>query len=126
MKLNHITTILKLLDDLYNPQIYQDSSWPENVKKEFIASLHKIMAAWTEISQQQEGFTKLYIPKEDLNDIVLASQDKDLISRLEPTLIQWYRQIKDIVNNQDGQPESEYAGPLEEISFWSKRKENLA
>lgn len=84
------------------------------------------MAQLTEESQKQEGFTKLYIPKEDLSDLYQASQDKDLIQRLEHTLIYWIRQIKDIVSNQDSQSDNENAGPLEEIAFWSRRMENLA
>lgn len=39
-----------MLDDYYNPKIYSDNSWPENVKKEFIAQMHKLMAAFTEAS----------------------------------------------------------------------------
>lgn len=37
VKSNYIQTLLKMLDDYYNPKIYSDNSWPENVKKEFIA-----------------------------------------------------------------------------------------
>ncbi len=42
MQQNHIQSLLKMMDDTYNPQIYNDSTWPENVKKEFIAQLHKV------------------------------------------------------------------------------------
>ena len=55
----------------------------------------------------------------------MAQQDKDLIRRLETTLIHWYRQIKDVVNNQDT-PDSENAGPLTEIAYWRQRKINLS
>jgi len=78
-----------MLDDYYNPLIYNDNSWPDNVKKEFIAQMHKLMASFTEASQ--EGYTKLYIPKEDLSNNVAASNDKDLLQRLEVILIAWYR-----------------------------------
>lgn len=70
VKPNFIMTLLKQLDDVYNPKIYSDQSWPENVKKEFVGALHKFMATLTQASQQQEGYTKLYIPKEDLSDHV--------------------------------------------------------
>jgi dynein heavy chain len=79
----------------------QDQSWPDNVKKEFLSQLHKFMATLTEHSHQQEGFTELYIPNEDLTNLSQAAHDKDLLQRLEATLLHWYRQIKDIVNNQD-------------------------
>jgi len=91
VKHNYLQSLLKILDDQYNPLIYQENSWPENVKKDFITQLHKFMATLTEESQQNEGFTKLYIPKEDLTYTVQTSQDKDLIQRLENSLIIWYR-----------------------------------
>lgn len=49
-----------------------------------------------------------------------------MIQRLETTLIYWHRQIKEVVNNQDSQHDSENAGPLEEIKYWRSRKENLS
>lgn len=68
----------------------------------------------------------MYIPKEDLSDNVAATSDKDLLQRLEVILITWYRQIKDVVNSQDNQTDSENAGPLDEITYWRNRKENLS
>lgn len=78
-----------------------------------------------------DGYTKLYIPKEDLSggkggkddgqiDRAIY-QDKDLIQRLESTVIYWNHQIKEVVNNQTNQQENENAGPLDEINYWRKR-----
>lgn len=36
------------MDTKYNPPVYKDNSWPENVKKEFIKELQKFMAFLTE------------------------------------------------------------------------------
>lgn len=97
------------------------------------------MAQFTQASTMNDGYTKLYIPKEDLTggkgtglgknegqiDRAIY-QDKDLIQRLESTVIYWNHQIKDVVNNQTGQQENENAGPLDEINYWRKRKDNLA
>lgn len=70
-----------------------------------------------------EGYTELYIPKEDLSS--RDGQDKDLIQRLESTIIQWNRQIKEIISNSDSHQENENEGPLDEIRYWRKRRENL-
>lgn len=114
------------MNSLFIPSFVRDPSWPDNIKKEFLSQLHKFMAYLTEVSHKQQNFTELYIPNEDLSDLEQAQQDKDLIQRLETTLIYWYRQIKEVVNNQDSSHESENAGPLEEIKYWRSRKENLS
>ena len=40
-------------------------------------------------------------------------------------MIHWTRQIKELLNNQDAHETSENAGPLEEITFWSGRCNDL-
>jgi len=74
------------LDDLLNqmnaeflPKLLGEKNWPEAVKKEFVAQLHKFMAALTEASHASKGRTTLYIPNEDLTDIEAAAKDKDLL-----------------------------------------------
>ena len=39
------------------------------------------------------------MPNESLKDSELAANDKDLVQRLESTLIHWTRQIKEVVSN---------------------------
>jgi len=97
------------LDDLLNKmnseylnKFLNDKSWPEGVRKDFIAGLHKFMAALTEASNISKGRTTLYIPSEDLSDIEAAAKDKDLLQRLESTVIFWT-----------------------EIDHWTIRKNNL-
>ena len=106
--------------------IKREQKWPESVKKEFLGSLHTFMGAITEASHQQKGSTILYIPNEDITDSELAAKDKDLVQRLESTLIRWTRQIREVVNNQDSQQENENAGPLDEIHHWKLRTLNLS
>ena len=67
--------------------------------------MHKFMTSVTEICYQLEGYTELYIPREDLSGS--DGQDKDLIQRLESTIIQWNRQIKEIISNTDSHQENE-------------------
>lgn len=86
------------LDDLLNkmngdflPKLLAEKNWPEGVKKEFVAQLHKFMAALTDASNASKGRTMLYFPSEDLVDPEAAAKDKDLLQRLESTVIQWTR-----------------------------------
>jgi dynein heavy chain len=52
-------------------------------------------------------------------------RDKDLLQRLESTVIYWTRQIKDVVSNQDAQASQESTSPLDELEHWKNRTQNL-
>jgi hypothetical protein len=41
----------------YLPKLLAEKNWPEGVKKEFVAQLHKFMAALTEASHASKGRT---------------------------------------------------------------------
>lgn len=96
---NHLKSLVSFMNSAFIPSIMEEGSWPDNVRKEFLAQLHKFMISITETCFQIEGYTELYIPREDLSNS--DGQDKDLIQRLETTIIQWNRQIKEIVSNPD-------------------------
>jgi len=120
------------LDDLLNkmnggylPKLLQENTWPDSVKKEFVAQLHKFMATVTEASHASKGRTTLYIPNEELSEPERAANDKDLLQRLESTVIQWTRQIKDVVSNQESSQNNESTSPLDEIWYWNSRTANL-
>ena len=55
-----------------------------------------------------------------------AAKQKDLVQRLETTLIHWTRQIKEVVNRQDDGEDAEDAGPLAEVRFWGDRTLDLS
>jgi len=55
-----------------------------------------------------------------------AAKQKDLVQRLETTLIHWTRQIKEVVNRQDDGDDAEDSGPLAEVNFWSSRTIDLS
>jgi dynein heavy chain len=95
------------------------------VKKEFVANLHRFMAFLNEQTHSARGQTYLYIPDEDLTDIEASAKDKDLLQRLESTVIYWTRQIKELVSNQDSPTSHSVESPLDEISYWNKRTSNL-
>ena len=89
-------SLLKMMNGLYLPSFLANETWPESVKKEFSGQLHKFMASLTETANQAKGHTVLYLPSEDLTDVEAGSLDKDLVQRLESTLIHWTRQIKEV------------------------------
>jgi dynein heavy chain len=118
--------LLSKMSSEYLNKFLQDKSWPDGVRKDFTAGLHKFMAALTEASHISKGRTTLYIPQEDLSSIEVAAKDKDLIQRLEYTVIFWTRQIKDVVSNQESQQSNDNSSsPLDEIDFWTTRTNNL-
>lgn len=129
-----VTNLLRQMNSGFVPMSRLDHGWPENVKKDFVAQMQKFMATVTEMNYQAKGMTVLYVPQDDLYDANVA-QDKNVIPRLEASLIHWTRQIKEVVSTQQdsssagggGQgQESESAGPLDEIEFWRARDVDLS
>lgn len=119
-------SLLQVMSGLYVPVVLGNSSWPETVRSDFTAQLHKFMANLTETVYGVRGKTILYIPQEDLGDAKLAAKQKDLVQRLESTIIHWTRQIKEVVNQQDSNNTSEPSGPLSEVEFWRERSVDLS
>jgi len=83
--------LLEKMNTDYVKQLLQENDWPEGVKKEFIANLHKFMQYLNESTYAAKGQTYLYIPDEDLSDIEASAKDKDLLQRLETNVIYWTR-----------------------------------
>jgi len=120
-------SLLRQMHGLYVPAVINNTSWPEAVKADFTAQLHKFMANLTETVFEVKGKTILYIPAEHITDAKEASKQKDLVQRLESTIIHWTRQIKEVVNRQDSQDVGgEASGPLDEIEFWRGRSIDLS
>eukprot|EP00736_Rhodelphis_marinus_P013382 Rmarinus@m.14828 len=118
-------SLLRLMNGVFVPVFLQDKTWPDSIKKEFSGQLNKFMASLTETAFHLKGKTVLYIPQEDLEEID-PTKEKDLVQRLESTLIHWTRQIKEVLNNQENSEDSEDAGPLAEIEFWRCRTIDLS
>jgi dynein heavy chain len=57
------------------------------VKKEFASHYLKFMATVTEVASSAKGRTILYIPDEDIRDLDKAVANKELVHRLECSLI---------------------------------------
>lgn len=123
---NPLDDLLAKMTSDYVPQLHAEQEWPDGVKKEFQANLNKFMATLTEESASMKGKTKLYIPEEHISDVEVAVRDKDLIQRLESTVIYWTRQIKEVVSNQETNSSGENSDPLDEIEHWRARTTNLS
>ena len=45
---NKLKSLLQFMNTVFIPSIMTESSWPDNVKKEFLTQLHKFMISMTE------------------------------------------------------------------------------
>jgi dynein heavy chain len=125
ISMDPLEDLLEKMNSEYVRKLLQENDWPDGVKKEFIANLHRFMAFLNETTHAARGQTYLYIPDEDLTDIEAAAKDKDLLQRLETNVIYWTRQIKELVSNQDSPTNTAIESPLDEIAYWTRRTANL-
>ena len=83
------------------------------------------MSELTDTISKREGKIKLYIPQENLDQEMSTNDRKDMNHRLDAVLINWNRQIKELINVQVNQNDSDNAGPIDEINQWKQRRDNL-
>ena len=82
----HIESLLRLMMGIYAPVFFDNKSWPDSIKNDFSAQLHKFLASLTDTRWKMEGKTVLYIPNEGNKlETEDASKDKELVQRLEST-----------------------------------------
>ena len=123
-----IQSLLRLMNAVYVPAVSSNTSWPDSFRKEFSGQVHKFMATLTETAYEMNGHTVLYVPREDFSDMDSSVRDKDLVQRLETTLIHWTRQIKEVLTGSDAShsdAQNEDKGPLAEIEYWRSRSLDL-
>ncbi|XP_060146269.1 dynein axonemal heavy chain 2 isoform X4 [Globicephala melas] len=124
---SYIPALLRLLDGVFAPQIFTNTTWPESIRNHFTSHLHRFLACLTDTRYKLEGHTVLYIPTEAMNMKPEAVvKDKDLVQQLETTMIHWTRQIKEVLSAQETVDTGENLGPLEEIEFWRNRCMDLS
>ncbi|XP_066267393.1 dynein axonemal heavy chain 2-like isoform X1 [Branchiostoma lanceolatum] len=127
VKSQYIESLLRLMTGVYAPIFFENKSWPDSIKNDFSAQLHKFLANLTDTRYKMEGHTVLYIPNEGTSiPAEVAAKDKELVSRLETAMIHWTRQIKEVLSSQDAIETADNAGPLEEIEFWKSRCDDLS
>ncbi|CAO2643769.1 Dynein axonemal heavy chain 2 [Lemmus lemmus] len=123
----YIPALLRLLSGVYVPQIFMNTSWPESIRNHFVSHLHRFLACLTDTRYKLEGHTVLYIPAEAINmNPEVVVKDKELLQRLETSMIHWTRQIKEVLSAQESVETGESLGPLEEIEFWHNRCMDLS
>ncbi|CAD7941177.1 unnamed protein product [Amoebophrya sp. A25] len=121
--------LLHNMNSMFVPMSRLNHGWPENVQKEFITQMQKFMSSVTEMAYQAKGATVLYVPPDDLSNVDAVAKDKNIVPRLEASLIHWTRQIKEVTSSQEqsgGNEGQESAGPLDEIDFWRARDLDLS
>ena len=84
----HIRSLLRLMTGIYAPVFFGNTTWPDSIKNDFSAQLHKFLASLTDTRWKMEGKTVLYIPSEGLHiDAEVAAKNKELVQRLESELM---------------------------------------
>eukprot|EP01138_Halocafeteria_seosinensis_P001392 gb/GECG01001428.1/.p1 GENE.gb/GECG01001428.1/~~gb/GECG01001428.1/.p1 ORF type:complete len:4689 (+),score=693.48 gb/GECG01001428.1/:1-14067(+) len=124
-----LESLHRAMHGVFVPSVVNTKTWPEGIKSEFIGQLHRFMASLTETTYHAQGKTVLYLPRETSELTDEAAQNKDLVQRLESTVIHWTRQIKEVVQNQESgaaTASTESSGPLEEVEFWRRRVIDLS
>ncbi|XP_030635110.1 dynein heavy chain 2, axonemal [Chanos chanos] len=117
-----IESLLRLMNGLHSPQVTVSTVWPESIKSNYLADMHRYLTTLTDTRFKLVGNTVLYIPMEALqHSPKMAAKDKELVQRLEMVMIHWTRQIKEVLNAQAMVETGRSSGPLEEIAFWRSR-----
>ncbi|XP_062456936.1 LOW QUALITY PROTEIN: dynein axonemal heavy chain 2, partial [Rhea pennata] len=122
-----LEALRRLLEALLLPRLLAGAAWPEGVRAEFFAEVYHFMTSLTDTCARLRGRTVLYVPVEALTvEPAAAAADRALVQRLEPSVIHWTRQIKEVLRAQEAVESRESAGPLEEIRFWQRRCADLS
>ncbi|MGH0186895.1 UNVERIFIED_CONTAM: hypothetical protein FKN15_022868, partial [Acipenser sinensis] len=126
VRAGHTESLLRLMNGIYAPQIFDNNTWADSIRNNFSAHLHRFLASLTDTRYKLQGHTVLYIPGEALKlKPVIAAKDKELVQRLETAMIHWTRQIKEVLSAQEAVETGDNSGPLEEIEFWRSRCADL-
>lgn len=83
-----IESLLRAMTGFYAPIVFENTSWPDSIKNDFYAQLHKFLASLTDTRWKMEGKTVLYIPNEgSKRESETDSKNKELVQRLESELV---------------------------------------
>jgi dynein heavy chain len=127
IKRDLITSLYHLMEGVFSPLLVRNPLWPESVRNEFSTGMNRLLSVLTDETNRDKGFTVLYVPNEDLTPSPAElSQNKELVQRLEATVIHWTRQIKGVLNSTNQEATRPNELPLDEIDFWRKRVEDLS
>ncbi|KAH0787434.1 dynein heavy chain 2, axonemal [Histomonas meleagridis] len=114
-----LNTLLNSLESFMMPLFVKSDYLHESIRSDLMPGMNKFLGYATEAANLFYGQTVLYIPQEDLSNIVQCSQNRALIQRLESVVIQWTSQLKTQVPFK-----YDSVGPLAEIEYWNFRYKN--
>ena len=79
-----IESLLRIMTGIYAPTFFENTSWPDSIKNDFSAQLHKFLASLTDTRWKMDGKTVRYVPNEGMKmEDESAAKDKELVQRLE-------------------------------------------
>jgi dynein heavy chain len=125
---DYLASLVRIMNNVFAPLLTANESWPESVRNEFAAGLNRFMSTLTDASHRSAGKTVLYVPSEDLSaPVPTLIKDRELVQRLDSTVIHWTRLIRDVLSSTGVEFGS--AGlelPLDEIEFWRQRVTDMS
>ncbi|KAI5642765.1 dynein-1-beta heavy chain, flagellar inner arm I1 complex [Phthorimaea operculella] len=121
------SNMIQMLEYIYAPYFFAIDTWPDSVKSDFCTQLHTFLAKLTDMYYKMLGLTVLYIPHEGQHlSYEMASNDRELVKRLEGVVVYWTHQMKSCIEDQASvSSSSELLCPSDEYDFWIYRHENL-
>ena len=97
----YLESLLRVMSGVYSPIFFQNL-WPDSIKNDFSAQLHKFLGGLTDTRWKLEGKTILYVPLEGIDlEIKEAAKQKELVQRYETAMIHWATQVKEVLSTQD-------------------------
>ncbi|XP_050296141.1 dynein axonemal heavy chain 2 isoform X2 [Anthonomus grandis grandis] len=119
-------TLLKIIENVYGPALFQSQNWPDSVKNDFNNALHMFLAKLTDLHYKMHGLTVLYVPRIMGHiPVEVASTDKEFVKRMEGVVVYWTKQVRVGLQDQEQNPTEDMHRPIDEYNFWRKRYENL-
>ena len=81
---NYLENLLRIMSGVYGPMFFQNKSWPDSIRNDFVGYVHKFMATLTDFKYKMQGKTVLYVPNEGLTlTVEEAAKNKEYVQRLE-------------------------------------------
>ncbi|XP_018363273.1 PREDICTED: dynein-1-beta heavy chain, flagellar inner arm I1 complex-like [Trachymyrmex cornetzi] len=143
---NAMMCVLKVMENMYVSVARNSSEWPEIIRNNLFFNLHNFLMCLTEWVYKPMGLTKLYIPGENLSDIVTLHKDKKsnssnnetnglhvskelqesekaLIDRFEGIVRYWIKQIRQVLTSTSTNNSGRTV--FDELQYWTTKYFNL-
>ena len=125
---DYLGSLVRLMNDLFSPLMsHAAKKWPDSVRNEFAAGMNRFMSSLTDVASKSDHNTVLYVPNEEFDrPIPEMLADRDLVQRLETTVIRWTRQVKDVLSTTHMDQGADIELPTDEIDFWQQRYQDMS